>query len=345
MKDIKVLGIDLAKDVFQLHGTDAKGNRVLTKRLSRGKLIEYMVNTPPCLVGIEACGGAHYWARVFESHGHTVKIMSPQFVKPYVKSNKNDARDAEAIAEAVPRPNMRFVPKKTIEQQDVLLLHRARELAMKQRTAHGNQIRGLLAEYGITVAKGLSHLDKLPEILERETEKLSAVSREVFLQLYEQLKTYAEQVDYYEKRIFNHAASDPRCIAVQEIEGVGPITASAVVATIGDANAFKNGREVSAWLGLIPKQHSSGNKIVLGSITKRGDRYVRKLLVHGARSVVNTCDNKTDRKNLWVADKKQRCGYNKATVALANKNALVIWAILATGECYRKTSSYKAEVA
>lgn len=345
MKDIKVLGIDLAKDVFQLHGTDAKGNRVLTRRLSRGKLIEYMANITPCLVGIEACGGAHYWARVFEQHGHIVKIISPQFVKPYVKSNKNDARDAEAIAEAVTRPNMRFVPKKTMEQQDVLLLHRARELAMKQRTAHGNQIRGLLAEYGIVVAKGLSHLNELPVILEKEEAKLNVVSKEVFLQLYEQLKIYTEQVDHYEKKIHSHAATDPRCVAVQEIEGVGPITASAIVATIGDATAFKNGREVSAWLGLIPKQHSSGNKIVLGSITKRGDRYVRKLLVHGARSVVNSCDNKTDRKNQWVADKKQRCGYNKATVALANKNARIIWAILATGECYRKAASTEMQVA
>lgn len=338
MKNIKVLGVDLAKDVFQLHGTDAKGNRVLTKRLSRGKLIEYMANITPCLVGIEACGGAHYWVRVFEEQGHTVKIMSPQFVKPYVKSNKNDARDAEAIAEAVTRPNMRFVPKKTMEQQDVLLFHRARELAMKQRIAHGNQIRGLLAEYGIVVGKGFSHLNELPAILEKEKGKLSVISKEVFLQLYEQLKAYVEQVNYYEKKIQNHAAIDPRCVAVQEVEGIGPITASAIVATIGDANAFKNGREVSAWLGLIPKQHSSGNKIVLGSITKRGDRYVRKLLVHGARSVVNSCDNKTDRKNQWVADKKQRCGYNKATVALANKNARVIWALLATGECYRKTA-------
>ena len=344
MNNIKVLGIDLAKDVFQLHGTDAQGSRILTKRLSRAKLIEYMANVTPCLVGIEACGGAHYWARVFEEQGHTVKIMSPQFVKPYVKSNKNDAKDAEAIAEAVTRPNMRFVPKKTMEQQDGLLFHRARELAMKQRTAHGNQIRGLLAEYGIVVAKGLSQLNELPEILEKEEDKLSSVSKEVFFQLYEQLKTYAEQVAYYEKKIHSHAATDPRCVAVQEIEGVGPITASAIVATIGDANAFKNGREVSAWLGLIPKQHSSGNKVVLGSISKRGDRYVRKLLVHGARSVVNSCDNKMDRKNQWVADKKQRCGYNKATVALANKNARVIWALLATGECYRKASPIEAHV-
>lgn len=345
MKDIKVLGVDLAKDVFQLHGTDARGNRVLTKRLSRGKLVEYMANTTRCLVGIEACGGAHYWARVFEAHGHAVKIMSPQFVRPYVKSNKNDARDAEAIAEAVTRPSMRFVPKKTIEQQDVLLLHRARELVMKQRTAQGNQIRGLLAEYGIVVAKGLSHLERLTEILDQHENKLTPVSREIFLQLHEQLKSYSTQVSYYDKKIKIDAATDPRCIAVQDIEGVGPITASAIVATIGDAHVFKNGREVSAWLGLTPRQHSSGNNVILGGITKRGDRYVRKLLVHGARSVVNTCDNKTDRKNQWVADKKQRCGYNKATVALANKNARVIWAVLATGECYRKAPSDEAQAA
>ncbi len=309
MSNIKVLGIDLAKDVFQLHGTNEHGRCLLTKRLSRKKLREYMANIPSCLVGIEACGGSHYWASVFESYGHTVKIMSPQFVKPYVKSNKNDARDAEAIAEAVTRPNMRFVPKKTIEQQDVLLLHRARELAMKQRIAHGNQIRGLLAEYGVVVAKGVSHLNKLPEILEKEADKLSTISKELFFELYEQLKVYAERVAYYEKKIQDHAVNDPRCLAVQEIEGIGPITASAIVATIGDAKAFKNGREVSAWLGLTPKQHSSGNNVILGSITKRGDRYVRKLLVHGARAAVNTCDDKTDRKNKWVADKKNRCGY------------------------------------
>lgn len=345
MKDIKVLGIDLAKDVFQLHGTNAKGKQVLSKRLSRHKLINYMANLPACVVGIEACGGAHYWARVFTSQGHTVKMMAPQFVKPYVKSNKNDARDAEAIAEAVTRPTMRFVPIKGIEQQDVLMLHRVRELLMKQRTAHSNQIRGLLAEFGIVVAKGASHLEQLPVILEQHQDKLSVVSKEIFLKLYEQLKNYAEQIEYYDKKIKKHAASDPRCIAVQDIEGVGPITASAIVATISDPSVFKNGREVSAWLGLVPKQHSSGNKIILGGITKRGDRYVRKLLVHGARSVVKTCENKADKKNLWVFDKKTRCGYNKASVAVANKNARTIWAILATGECYRGSRLNEARVA
>ena len=345
MSNIKVLGIDLAKDVFQIHGTDGKGNRVLQKRLSRGKLIEYMANMTPCLVGIEACGGAHYWARTFSAQGHTVKMMAPQFVKPYVKSNKNDSRDAEAIAEAVTRPTMRFVPIKGIEQQDILLLHRIRELLMKQRTAQGNQIRGLLSEYGVVVAKGLSHLSKLPEILEQNRHKLSSVSIEIFLQLYEQLDVCNKQVADYDQKIKKHAATDPRCIAVQEVEGVGPITASAIVATISDPSVFKNGREVSAWLGLVPKQHSSGNKIVLGGITKRGDRYIRKLLVHGARSVVKMCENKTDKRNMWVADKKQRCGYNKASVAVANKNARIIWAILATGECYRRSLVNETQVA
>lgn len=344
MSNIKVLGIDLAKDIFQIHGTDEKGTGILRKRLSRSKLIEYMATMTPCLVGIEACGGAHYWARTFTAQGHTVKIMAPQFVKPYVKSNKNDARDAEAIAEAVTRPTMRFVPIKGIEQQDVLLWHRVRELAMKQRTAHSNQIRGLIAEYGVTIAKGLSHLEKLPEILEAHQGKLSPVSIEIFLQLHGQLKVYSEQVAYYDKKIKLHAGTDARCIAVQEIEGVGPITASALVATISDPQVFKNGREVAAWLGLVPKQHSSGNKVVLGGITKRGDRYIRKLLVHGARAVVKTCENKTDKRNVWVADKKQRCGYNKAAVAVANKNARIIWAVLATGECYRKASLIETQV-
>lgn len=336
MRDIKVLGIDLAKNVFQLHGADVSGKGILRKRLSREKLIEFTSNCSPCLIGIEACGGSHYWARLFTDMGHTVKIMSPQFVKPYVKSNKNDAKDAEAIAEAVTRPTMRFVPIKTIEQQDVLLLHRARELAIKQRTAQSNQIRGYLAEYGVVIPQGLPHVHKLPEILDSNDEKLSAMAKGIFLQLYEQFKRYDDQAKYYDKQIRDHAQNDSRCIAIQDIEGIGPITASAIVATIGDPKAFKNGREVSAWLGLVPKQHSSGNKIILGSITKRGDRYVRTLLIHGARAVIKTCDNKTDKKSEWLKKKKDRSGYNGAAVGLANKNARTIWAMLATGECYRK---------
>jgi transposase len=338
MKDIKVLGIDLAKNVFQLHGTDTSGKVVLRKRLSRTKLIEFMSNLAPCLVGIEACGSAHYWARTFKSMGHSAKMMAPQFVKPYIKSNKNDMRDAEGINEAVTRPTMRFVPIKTIEQQDILLLHRARELAVKQRTAQANQIRGLLAEYGVIIAKGLSHLQELPALLEFSVkeQKISDKGKNIFLNLYDQLKAYEEQVNYYEKEIEQNAKEDSRCVEIQKIDGIGPISASAVVATIGDPNVFKNGREVAAWLGLVPKQHSSGNKVVLGSISKRGDRYVRKLLIHGGRAAVKTCENKTDKRNLWLADKKHRIGFNKAAVALANKNARTIWAILKTGECYRQ---------
>lgn len=338
MSNIKVLGIDLAKDVFQLHGTDARGKKVLSKRLSRPKLMEYISNLSPCLVGIEACGSSHYWARVFIEQGHTVKMMAPQFVKPYVKSNKNDSRDAEGIAEAVTRPTMRFVPIKGIEQQDILLLHRVRELTMKQRTAQGNQIRGLLAEYGVIIPKGIGHLARLPEILDENTAQLTHAAKEIFTQLHEQLKIYIQQVKDYEHKIEQHAARDPRCIAIQEIEGIGPITASALVASISDPGLFKNGREVSAWLGLVPKQFSSGNKIVLGGITKRGDRYLKKLLIHGGRSVVKTCEKKTDAKSKWVNDKLQRGGFNKAAVAVANKNARVVWALLASGECYRKAS-------
>lgn len=336
MKNIKVLGIDLAKNVFQLHGTDAKGKRVLTKRLSRSRLVEFVTNLPPCLIGIEACTGAHYWARLFETMGHTVKMIAPQFVKPYVRSNKNDRNDARGIAEAVTRPDMKFVPIKKVEQQDILLSHRARQLAVKQRVAQANQIRGLLAEYGVIVPKGMTYIKSVMQILEDNKDKITTKANEIFVRLYNQFKEYSEQVEIYDKEIKQMAEQDPRCKEIMKIEGIGPLSASAVVATIGDASVFKNGREVSAWLGLVPKQHSSGNTIRLSGISKRGDRYVRSLLIHGGRTVVKNCANKLDKRNLWVSDKKNRCGFNKAAVALANKNARIIWAILATGECYVK---------
>lgn len=341
MMNIKVLGIDLAKNVFQLHGTDAKGKRVLSKRLSREKLIEFMGNLSSCLVGIEACTGAHYWARLFESMGHTVKMMAPQFVKPYVRSNKNDRNDARGIAEAVSRPDMKFVPIKKVEQQDILLVHRARELVIKQKTAQANQIRGLLAEYGVIIPKGINHIENMMEILEANNAKLTTRANQIFIRLYEQFKIYATQVEIYDKEIEQIAERDVMCKEIMKIEGIGPLTASAAIATIGDAKLFKNGREVSAWLGLVPKQHSSGNTVRLSGITKRGDRYVRKLLINGGRTVVKNCENKTDKRNLWIADKKKRSGYNKAAVAVANKNARIIWAILSTGECYRKPNIIK----
>ncbi len=338
MKNVTTLGIDLAKNVFQLHGTDSKGKCVLRKRLSRDKLLEFLATLRPCLIGIEACGSAHYWARQFKELGHTVKMMSPQFVKPYIQNNKNDENDAAGIAEAVTRPNMKYVAIKTVEQQDMLLLHRARELAIKQKITQSNQIRGLLAEYGIIIAKGFCQLNRLPEILSVNQHKLTFHSVNIFNQLYEQFKILKTQVELYDAQINQCVKENEVCQQLIQIEGVGPIIASAAVATIGDATIFKRGREVAAWVGLVPRQHSSGNKKQLLGISKRGDKYLRKLLIHGARSVLRGCEEKTDQRNLWIRDKKIRCGWNKAAVALANKNTRIIWAIMATGECYRKAA-------
>jgi transposase len=295
-----------------------------------------MNNLSPCLVGMEACMGAHYWARLFKGMGHEVKLMSPWLVKPYIASNKNDANDAEGIAEAVTRPKMKFVAIKSVEQQDVLLLHRTRELVVKTRTSKSNQIRGLLMEYGVVVPKGLCFIRELLDLLERNEKKLTARAQGIFKQLYEEFKACDGQVTEYDKQIESIANGNSLCKELMKIEGIGPVTSSAVVATVGDAKYFKNGREMAAWLGLVPKQHSSGDKIKLSGISKRGDRYVRQLLVHGARAVVKGCEKKKDGKSIWVADKKVRRGYNKATVALANKNARIVWAIMAKGECYRK---------
>lgn len=336
MKDIKTVAIDLAKNVFQLHGADRKGNAVLRKRLQRGELKEFMVQLPRCIVGIEACMGAHYWARVFTRMGHTVRIIAPQFVKPFVKSNKTDRNDAAAISEAMNRPEMKFVGMKTIEQQDILLVHRARELLVKQRTSQANQIRGLLADYGIIVAKSIGKLrTELPLILEDAENELSPMARDTFAQLYTRLRQLDEQINGYDMQLETLAHQDERCQRLLAIEGIGPITATAAVASIGDPSVFRRGREVAAWLGLVPKQHSSGNRVCLQGISKRGDRYLRTLLIHGARSVVSRSEKKMDKRSIWIQTRKGISGYNKAAVALANKNARIIWALLATGENYR----------
>lgn len=336
MGNIKVLGIDLAKNVFQLHGMDESGKCVLRKRLARAKFIEFMARLPVCVIGLEACGGSHYWARYLKRLGHEVRMMSPQFVKPYVKSNKNDRNDAQGIAEACTRGHMRFVAVKTVEQQDVLMLHRSRELAIKQRTAQANQIRGMLNEYGVILAKGINHIKEVPTLLEEHPDKLTVIARELITHLYEQFKHYDSLVKKYDAWIENLSKDDTMWQELQKIPGVGPLIASAAMATIGDAKVFKNGRELSAYLGLVPKQHSSGEKIRLGGMSKRGDGYMRKLLIQGARNIVMTCERKKDKLSGWVAKQKQRSGFNKAAVALANKNARTIWAMLATGECYRQ---------
>jgi transposase len=336
MENITTLGIDLAKNVFQLHGIDKNGKVVLRKKLSRGQLTLFVANLSPCVIGMESCGGSQYWGRVFEKFGHEVKLIPAQYVKPFVKSNKNDARDAEAICEAVLRPNMHFVPGKSVQQHDMQNLHRVRQGFIAERTALGNRIRGMLLEYGIIVAKNLAHLRQgLPRILEDAENELSEISRGMFLELYEELRRLDERVLSYDKQIRALFLQNERAQRISKIPGVGPMTATAVVAAVGEnARVFKNGRQMAAWLGLVPRQHSSGGKNVLLGISKRGDSYLRTLLVHGARSVLFRVDKKLDKKSEWLKGVKQRRGNNKAAVALANKNARVICAMLKSGESY-----------
>jgi transposase len=333
------LGIDLAKQVFQLHGVDAHGHVVMQKRVSRSKLRETIAQLPACVIGMEACGSAQYWARELQQLGHTVKLISPQFVKPYVKGNKNDSRDAEAICEAVSRPHMRFVPLKTVESQDIQALHRMRSRLIKERTALVNQIRGLLAERGIVIAQGISRLRKqLPVIVEDVETTLTPLSREVIRELAEELAALDERVtraDALVQRVFTQSAP---CQKLAQIEGVGPVVATALVAAVGNAQEFANGRHLAAWLGLVPRQCSTGGKERLLGMSKRGDRYLRTLLIHGARATVHWARRKTDARSRWIRSVEQRRGKNIAAVAIANKNARIAWALLTSEAEYRKAA-------
>jgi transposase len=336
---VTTVGVDLAKRVFQLHGVDQHGRVVLRKRLSRSKLAECLTHLPPCLIGMEACGGAHYWARKFQQMGHEVKLISPQFVKPYVKSNKNDSNDAEAICEAVSRPSMRFVPVKSVAQQDIQALHWIRERVIGERTALVNQTRGLLAEYGIVLPQGVNQVRKhLPFILEDAENGLTGLAREFFADLGVRLRELDEQVAQSERRIHRVFQRLPVCQKLTAVEGVGPLGATALVAAVGQAREFKNGRELAAWLGLVPRHHSTAGKTKLLGISKRGNRYLRKLLIHGGRAVVQHAQRKTDARSRWVTALKQRRGSNIAAVAVANKNARILWALLTRGEDYRKAA-------
>jgi len=324
---VTVAGLDISKQVFQLHGVSAEGKVALRKRLRRSQMAAFMAQLPPCLIGIEAGAGAHYWARVLQQSGHEVKLISPQYVKPYVKGNKNDSNDAEAICEAVSRPNMRFVAVKSVEQQDLQMLHRVRERCIKARTALANQIRGLLSEYGIVLPIGIHRLRQaLPGLLDAEA--LTPLGREVFSQLYEQLVALDQQVKSCEQRITVWFKTNPTCQRLAQVEGSGPLTATAFVAAIANPAVFKNGRQVSAWLGLVPRQASTGGKTVLLGISKRGDCYLRSLLIHGARAVMRYAKQKDVERYRWVRQVMQRRGVNRATVALANKNARRLWALM-----------------
>lgn len=333
---IKVIGIDLAKNSFHVHGVNQAGHRMMSKKISRQQLKTFMMNLPPCLVGMEACGGAHYWARLLRSWGHQVKLIAPQFVKPFVKSNKNDAIDAEAICEAIQRPNMRFVAIKNTEQQDVLAIHRMRSLVVSQRTALVNQIRGLLQEFGMVIPKGRQHVNQyLPRILEDAENGLSGLFREALHGLYRDLSHFDQRVADYDDKIDQMAQADEQAQRLMTIPGVGPKVATALLGAIGDISAFNNGRELAAWLGLVPRQCSTGGKSTLLGISKRGDVYIRSLLIHGSRSVLNWVDRKDDRTSLWAKELKARRHKNIASVALANKIVRVAFALLKRGEDYK----------
>ena len=334
MKQLAVIGIDVAKNVFQVHGTDAAGHSVLTKKLSRSQMIEFFAKLTPCLIGMEACSSAHYWGRRLTEMGHTVKLMPPQYVKPYVKTNKNDARDAEAICEAVTRPNMRFVPIKTEEQQAVLVLHRVRDGIVKQRVALSNQIRGLLAEFGIIIPQGLKQLNlRLMQIIDSPSGVLPGDLRTMFSSLYQELANLTARIKSFDKQIEAHLQTNEECQRVLQIEGVGPLTATAVVASIGDIRNFKSASQFAAWLGLVPRQNSSGGKTQLLRISKRGDSYLRCLLVHGARAALGYAA-RVDKLTDWQQSLLQRKAYNKVVVAMAHRTARRIWAVLAKGCAY-----------
>jgi len=333
---VHVLGIDLAKNVFQLHGVDRKGRPVLVRRVRREQMLGILGETESCLIGIEASTGAFYWQRQFEKLGHTVKIMPPQYVEPFVRRQKNDSNDAEAICTAVQQRNMRFVPKKTLEQQDIQALHRARQRLVNHRTALISQMRGLLLDRGIAIAVSATRARRLiPKILAAANDELTKMMREIVSSLYSFMPQIDERIKAFDRKIAAVFKASEVCQRITKIRGIGPKTSTAMIAAIGDGSDFKNGRHLAAWLGLVPRQHASGERHVMMGISKRGSQHLRTLLVHGARAVVRTAVRKTDARSMWVNELRLRRGYNRATVAVANKNARVIWAVLTSGEAYR----------
>lgn len=338
MNDITVIGIDIAKNFIQIHGANSKGKVLFKKRLARGEFLTFMANIPVCLVGMEACGGAHYWAQELTKLGFEVKLMSPRKVKKYVENNKNDANDAAACAEAVTRENMLFVPIKTQAQTEIQAIHRVRSFHVKQRTALMNMIRGMLLEVGIAIAKGeFALMKKLNELQDTENDQLSVPMKSMLKNLCDNLKKLDTEINSFKASLEKLAHEDESCVRIKTLPGIGPITATAIVAKIGNGCGFKNGRELSAYLGLVPKQYSSGDKQILGRISKHGDRYIRQLLVHGGRSSVCAAMKKNkatglfekqDEHSVWIRNLADRVGVNKASVAVANKNARMIIALL-----------------
>ncbi len=336
MDKITTIGLDLAKNVFHVVGCNEHGKIIRKRMLKRPQVLAYFANLPVSLVGMEACASAHYWARELGALGHEVKLIPPQYVKPYVRGNKNDYNDALAIAEAVVRPEMRFVGVKTPEQQDIQALHRLRERRLGDRTALCNQLRGLLAEYGLVFPKGVTTLRRrLPELLADGENGLSDLFRQLLAQGYQQLQELDVHIDFYTQELVYQSQQDDACQRLQTIPGFGPIVASVFRSVVGNGEAYRRGRDVSASVGLVPRQHSSGGKEVLLGISKRGDRYLRSLLIHGARSVVIQAKRKEDRLSRWINRLVSARGFNKAVVALANKMARIGWVILAKKTTYQ----------
>jgi transposase len=335
---IEVLGIDIAKNAFQLHGVNRGGGAVFKRRVMRDQLLEVVAQIERCTIVVEACTGAFYWARKFEELGHQVKIISPQYVKPFVRRQKNDGNDAEAICTAARQPHIPLVPKKSIEQQDIQALHRVRQRMVNHRTAVVSQIRGLLLDRGFAIGKSITRARRIiPEILSDVENEITLLAREALNELYDLFRDLDRRIIIFDRKIDAVFRDSEVCQRIAKIKGVGPKTATAIVAAIGDGSEFKNGRHLAAWVGLVPRQFSSGDRTVLMGISKQGNQHLRSLLVHGARAVVRTAPNKTDHNNQWVNQLRERRGFNRATVAVANKNARIIWAVLRTGEPYRAT--------
>lgn len=335
---VTTIGIDLAKNIFQVHGIAENGDVVFNRAIRRAQLLAFFEDLPACLVGMEACSSSHYWARQLSALGHDVRLIPANYVKPYVKRGKSDAADAEAICEAVTRPTMRFVAIKTEEQQSVLFLHRARDLIVRQRTQVSNMLRGLLAEFGIAIAQGIGSAVRFAkDVLDKDRPDIPEAAVDVLTSLSNQLVALHLRIRWYEMRMRLQAKQDPHVALFRTIPGVGPVTASAIAAKIGDARQFKNGRELAAWLGLTPLNRSSDGKERLGRISKMGDRYLRRLLVTGLTARLRQMKVNPNRVDPWTSGLLERKPTRLATVAMANKTARIVWAVLTRSEYYRPT--------
>lgn len=334
MKEITTIGLDLAKSVFQMHGVNDLGEVVMRKRLRRGQVLAFFADLPPCLVGMEACATAHYWGRELRALGHEVRLMPPQYVKAYVKRNKNDAADAEAICEAVRRPSMRFVPVKSAAQQSALLMHRGRELLVRQRTMLANALRGHLAEFGLTAAQGLHNVAGLIAVVRDATdERVPDMARQVLQVIAKQIVELDTRIGAIEVQIMAWHKSNPMSQRLASIPGIGTIIATAIAATVAEPGAFHSGREFAAWLGLVPRQNSTGGKARLGGISKRGDSYLRRLLINGSHAVL--LRSKAGKADPWLIALRRRRPRLVAAVAVANKTARIAWAVMSKQETYR----------